>query len=197
MCSQRHRPEIGKFASMGFALKTEHYPKYTYQDYAQWEGNWELIDGLPYAMSPSPSFRHQRINSEIIAHLTERLNDCKNCKAVLAFDWKINETTVVQPDVSVVCKPVKNNNYLDFAPDLIFEIISPSSVIRDREIKFELYQTEGVKYYVLVDTERDTAEVFELTDNVYKKAFRAHLGEFTFHLEDDCTFDFSFAEIWK
>jgi len=56
---------------MGFALKQEFLPEYTYNDYVVWEGRWELIYGVPYAMSPGPSINHQRLNTRI----TELLND--------------------------------------------------------------------------------------------------------------------------
>jgi len=186
-----------KFAAMGFALKTSYLPHYTYEDYAQWEGNWELIGGVPYAMSPSPSFRHQRINTKILTQIDEKISGCKHCKAVMSFDWKIKDDTVVQPDVSVVCQPVKNNNFLDFAPSLIFEIISPSSEMRDRKIKLQLYQSERVRYYVIINGETEMAEVHQLKGTRYMKAMQTHDAIFTFLLAEDCKAEFRFSEIWK
>lgn len=46
-----------------------HLPHYTYSEYVQWEGRWELIGGIPFAMSPQPSFRHQRVSRRIAAEL--------------------------------------------------------------------------------------------------------------------------------
>jgi hypothetical protein len=43
------------------ALRIEDLPHYTYDDYVQWEGNWEIINGIPYAMSPAPSKKHQQL----------------------------------------------------------------------------------------------------------------------------------------
>ena len=64
------------------ALKEEYLPNYTYDDYVLWEGNWELIDGIPYAMSPAPTVTHQEINGNILVALKTAL---KNVKAVRHF----------------------------------------------------------------------------------------------------------------
>ena len=45
---------------MGFLLKDKHLPRYTVKNYERWQGNWELIEGIPYALA-SPSFKHQRL----------------------------------------------------------------------------------------------------------------------------------------
>ncbi len=42
-------------------------PHYTYDDWVKWEGQWELIDGFPYAMSPMPVPEHQRIAANVIS----------------------------------------------------------------------------------------------------------------------------------
>jgi hypothetical protein len=76
-------------------------PHYTYEDYCLWEGRWEIIDGIPYAMSPAPSMRHQLITGNIIRELGNSVVDskcCGNCKVYNFIDVKITEDTVVQPD---------------------------------------------------------------------------------------------------
>ena len=84
-------------------LTPEELPHYTYSDYKQWDGRWELIEGIPYAMTPSPGFRHQRI-SQIIGYLLEQsLRKCGHCQALLPTDWKVTEDTVLQPDNMVIC----------------------------------------------------------------------------------------------
>ncbi|WP_262915581.1 Uma2 family endonuclease [Niabella ginsengisoli] len=50
-------------------------PHYTYEDWVLWEGKWELIDGIPYAMSPSPMPRHQRIAAELRYEFTSALKE--------------------------------------------------------------------------------------------------------------------------
>ena len=181
---------------MGFALEKDLLPRYTYDEYILWEGNWELIEGIPYSMSPSPSFKHQRITASLITQLEEKLKACGHCKALPPFDWKIDENTVVQPDISVICEPVNNQNFLDFAPEIIFEIISPSSVLRDRKIKFALYQSEGVKYYVLADPETETIEIYEFFNTAYRKMAAFSSGDFDFVLKDECKIAFQFKHLW-
>ena len=56
-------------------------PHYTYEEYCQWEGRWELIEGIPYAMSPTPVPRHQWISCNIKSELKDAIKKalCKNC----------------------------------------------------------------------------------------------------------------------
>lgn len=76
-------------------LKLEDLPSYTYEDYKLWEGKWELINGIAYAMSRAPMIKHQSISSKIARYLDEALESCKFCQALLPIDWKIDENTVV------------------------------------------------------------------------------------------------------
>ena len=90
------------------ALKIEDLPHYNYYDYSKWEGKWELIKGIPYAMTPAPVIKHQRLNSKIDRYLGELLKKCEKCEALLPVDWVIEEDTVVQPDNLVVCSENKD-----------------------------------------------------------------------------------------
>jgi hypothetical protein len=56
------------------SLQTEDLPNYTYDDYVQWEGNWEIINGIPYAMTPAPSKKHQQLSLEIAIQLKQLLS---------------------------------------------------------------------------------------------------------------------------
>ncbi len=181
---------------MGYALKKEFLPNYTYADYANWEGNWELINGIPFAMSPSPAFKHQKISGRIFSQFEELLDGCSKCESIEAFDWKVDEKNVLQPDVSVICKPVNNQNYLDFAPTAVFEILSPSTTLKDRNVKFEIYKSAGVKYYLIIDPLKQTAEVFELVKKNYKLALKTKDKKFLFKL-DGCDATFDFSKIWE
>lgn len=62
-------------------LTPEELPHYGYEDYALWKGRWELIEGIPYTMMPSPDFRHQRISLKIARLLDEALDNCDVCRA--------------------------------------------------------------------------------------------------------------------
>jgi Uma2 family endonuclease len=146
----------------------KHRPYYTYEDYLQWEGNWELIDGMPYAMSPQPTFRHQRIASEMNALFVMALKKCKKCKVYEPINWKIKEDTILQPDLSIFCRPIANQNFCDFPPALVVEILSPSTSLKDRKTKFEIYEAQGVKYYLIIDPTFNKLEVFELIDQAYQ-----------------------------
>ena len=176
-------------------LTAERLPHYHYADYLQWEGNWELIEGVPFAMSPAPTRKHQSISNNIAWHLTSLLQGCEKCEALLPVDWRINDFTVVQPDNLVVCHP-SEEPVLTQAPELIFEILSPSTAHKDLGIKFELYQQEGVKFYVIVDPETQVAKVYALTnDGRLVKKLDAHKESFTFDLPE-CSFEFDFSKIW-
>jgi|SRR6185312_10613535 len=179
-----------------FAIKEKQLPHYTYSDYLLWEGNWELINGIPYSMSPMPSWRHQSLNVNIVSALKEQLKQCGNCKANIPVDWKISEDTILQPDVVVVCKPFEEGVFLSKTPEIIFEILSPSTASKDQNLKYELYQKAGVKYYIIVDPIKNTAQIFVFEGDAYKES-----GNYTtesFHFEiSGCTFDFDFSGIWE
>lgn len=121
----------------------KHWPHYTCSDYVQWEGRWELIGSIPVAMSPQPSFRHQRVSQSIAVELERPLEGCEHCRAVLPVDWKISEDTVGQSDNLVVCGEVTTEAYLDRPPVLVFEVLSPSAEQKDRVVKSELYAGQG------------------------------------------------------
>jgi Uma2 family endonuclease len=176
------------------SISLKHIPHYTYEDYLQWEGRWELIQGFPYAMTPSPSFDHQDVNTKIIGQLYVKLAQCMHCRPMIFIDWKITEDTVVQPDVSVICKP-NFGKFLNVTPSLIFEILSPATAQKDRFVKYELYQLAGVKYYVLIDIIKKTAEVFELKEGEYELVSKLSTENFLFDL-DTCKVDFEFSTIW-
>lgn len=128
---------------MGVAEK--YIPHYTYDNWVHWEGRWELIEGVPVAMSPMPHPEHQRVASELVTELTLALRDrgCNECKVYQPIDYKIAENTILEPDILIVCGKI-SKNYLDFAPALIVEVLSKSTEEKDRGIKYGLYQQEKV-----------------------------------------------------
>ncbi len=181
---------------MGSAVKI--LPHYTYEDYCQWKGRWELIDGIPYAMSPAPIPQHQSIGGNIIYELKNALkkSKCNNCKVYEFIDVKIKEDTIVQPDVLIVCKPI-TKNFLDFAAALVVEILSPATAFKDRHVKFSLYETMGIKYFLLVDIEKQRIEINTLTDNKYQLTTYIGSGSFQLVLDNDCTIDVELNNIWE
>jgi len=149
---------------------------YTYADYLTWpEGErWELINGVPFNMSPAPKRKHQELLTQIFGRFWEYLKE-KPCDLYVApFDIRlidkpfINDEeviTVVQPDLVVYC----DKNRLDDrggigAPDLLVEILSPSTAYRDMDEKFKLYEANGVREYWVVAPEGEFIQVFTLNE---------------------------------
>lgn len=173
---------------MDFRTKIFEPERYTYNDYKLWEGNWELVNGYPYAMSPSPKREHQWFNTafagEIRFFLKEQKHQCQ-CDVYTELDWIINENTVVRPDCMIICGEFKND-YLTFPPSLILEVTSRSTRMRDRNTKFSLYEMNGVKYYLIADCDTKKVEVFELIDNKYKQTDTTN-----FQLTPSCSIPFN------
>ena len=76
--------------------------KYTYTDYSQWEGEWELIDGVAFAMSPSASTKHQRVQATLIANMWLFLKG-KPCQVYSDLDVVLSDENVVRPDILIIC----------------------------------------------------------------------------------------------
>ena len=153
------------------ALKRDNY--YTYADYASWDDDvrYELIEGVPYAMS-SPLRVHQKISVALSYQLYHFLRN-KPCEVYSApFDVRLNvadeDDTIVQPDILVVCDESKlDDKSCKGAPDMIIEILSPSTARHDSFVKFNLYQKAGVREYWIVDSEHNTVDVHLLKDDGY------------------------------
>jgi Uma2 family endonuclease len=147
--------------------------RYTYEDYAAWDdGNrYELINGIPHAMA-APSRDHQRVLGEIFRQFSNFLLN-RSCEAFVApFDVCLNglrdeDKTIVQPDIFVVCDKSKlnNNKYCNGAPDLVIEIVSPSSKQRDWITKLNIYKQAGVREYWIVDPRYRQIDVFLLKED--------------------------------
>jgi Uma2 family endonuclease len=178
------------------ALKEEYLPNYTYEEYQKWEGDWELIEGIPYAMAPAPTITHQEMNLNIGFELKTKLKQCENCKVLPEVDWKVSEETVVRPDTLVVCGLKNGGSYLADTPEMIFEILSPSTKVKDRNYKSLLYAQNGVKYYVLVEPAGMFAEVYLLRNGKYRLEGEFKSEKYTFELDEACRFDFSFERVF-
>jgi Uma2 family endonuclease len=179
-------------------LKLEELPYYTYEDYERWNDSekWELIYGIAYAMSPTPVIKHQSISNKIARYLDEALQNCDKCQSLLPVDWKISDDTIVQPDNLVICHKPMNEKYLRKAPKIIFEILSKSTAKKDNELKYNLYEKEGVSYYVIVDPDENLAKVYELKDGRYIKVCDATDETVEFSLKECGKISFDFSKIW-
>jgi len=126
----------------------------TWTHYQTWpEGErWEIIDGVAYDMSPAPSTRHQTVVIRISSRLEQKLSG-KPCRPFTApTDVRLSETDVVQPDLLVVCDAAKiTPTHIEGAPDMVMEILSPSTSTKDLREKKALYARAGVREYLVVD----------------------------------------------
>ncbi|GGF27857.1 Uma2 family endonuclease [Hymenobacter cavernae] len=158
---------------------------YTYADYLTWQLDEfvELIKGKVYQMSPAPRRRHQvtarNLNTPIALYL-----EGKQCEVYFApFDVRLTTagpngdvqiTTVVQPDICVICDPAKLDDLGCLgAPDWIIEILSPGTAAHDTRDKYDLYQEAGVSEYWIVSPLEKYVSVFVLREQKYQLA-----GEF-------------------
>ncbi len=180
---------------MGYAQKI--LPNYTYDDYVQWEGKWELIDGIPHAMSPAPVPKHQRIASALNYEFVGAVKKakCKHCFVYEPLDYKVAENTIIQPDLLVVCGKIEKK-FLDFPPSLVVEILSPSTALKDRHTKFGIYEANGVKYYIIVDIDKELFELYELNAGKYTAVEIDFKQPIDFILDDGCTINVSFGDVW-
>lgn len=173
-------------------------PHYSYEDYVQWEGKWELIEGFPIAMSPAPSPKHQWVSNNLGSELriAVRKSGCNKCRVYLPIDYKVAEDTVLQPDLLIVGGEI-DKKYLDKAPVLVVEILSPATTLRDRHTKFQIYQQQGVQYYLLVNTDTETVEVFRNSADGFQSVVPGSDGTISLELEEDCSIALSPGAIWQ
>ena len=154
-------------------LPLEKEKRFTYNDYIQWddEVRYELIDGVPYAMG-SPSSTHQIISMEMSFQIRAYLEG-KDCKVFSApYDVRLNFDTfddiVVQPDLLVVCDKSKiDKNSYNGVPDLIIEIVSPSTVCYVCFDKYQKYLQAKVREYWIFSPESKTVNAFVLNGDKY------------------------------
>ena len=155
------------------SLKPRGDKHFSYADYCSWDDDerWELIDGVAYAMS-APLVTHQRILRELFMPFGSFLRG-KPCEVFVSpFDVRLGadeaDDTVVQPDLLVVCDRTKlDDKGYKGTPDLIIEILSPTTAGYDRLTKFNRYLRAGVKEYWMVDPDGRTVQVCLLRDDQY------------------------------
>ena len=151
--------------------------RYTFADCLAWDESdrAEVINGEIVMMAP-PSRVHQKISGELFRQLANFLEG-KKCEAYAApFAVRLFEKagdapedvyTMVEPDISVV----RDHDKLDShgckgAPDMVVEVLSPSTQRHDRLVKLDLYQRAGVREYWIISPEEKTAQVFLLQNSL-------------------------------
>jgi len=151
--------------------------RYTYADYLTWDDDirLELIDGVAYMMA-APSVWHQELSGNLYDQFKAFLKG-KTCKVLYApISVRLNadtlDDTVVEPDLIVVCDDTKIiKACIMGAPDLVVEILSPSTSRREYFLKFEAYLYAGVREYWVIDPEEKLVQ-----GHVYENGHFISLG---------------------
>lgn len=174
----------------------------TFADILTWDEceRAEIICGEVVMMSPPPSTTHQEISFELCRQLGNYLKG-KQCKAYPApFAVRLFEAdgdrpedvdTMVEPDISIICDRRKIDKHgCKGAPDMVVEILSPSTQRHDRFVKFSLYQRAGVREYWIIDPDSKTVQSFILEDGHYSvKEFGTAGDKIKVNVLEDCVID--------
>ncbi len=172
--------------------------RYTYADFQQ------LPEGAPYelisghlVMSPSPTPYHQLIQSNLFYELSRSAREQAGGRVLSApLDVRFSDTEVLHPDLVYVGQnrlDIIGEQDIDGAPDLIGEILCPSTAHKDLTTKKRLYEVHGVAEYWTVDPNQQAVEVFQNTDDGFAQHVRvveegtassALLADFSIDLAD-------------
>ena len=170
-------------------------PHYTVEDYLGWSGDWELWDGVPVALA-SPKYDHQALVTSLLLYFENQLRgiDGCHCETLTELDWHISHDNVLRPDISIVCKRPEGS-YLHSPPELIVEVLSPSTASKDRIEKRKVYAEQGVRFFIIADPTRDVSrdsprfEVLRLNDGHYELLTGPGTRKLTLHDGCDVAFD--------
>lgn len=172
--------------------------KYTIDDYyaIPEDRRVELIDGVIYDMG-APSLSHQRILGDLFVLFRECASKHNmTCEVYLSpCDVRLDKDnyTMVQPDLLVICGEYDENGIrYEGAPELVVEILSPSSRSKDMVLKLYKYQNAGVKEYWIIDPKHRTVYIHQFSDEDYAPKQYAFDQEIPIGIsEGKCSIDFS------
>ena len=147
--------------------------RFTYEDYLNTpeDKRYELLDG-ELVMVPSPTWPHQRTEMKLgirLGGFVERHELGETATAPL--DVVLSDTDVVQPDLLFISRErthIIGHDAIHGAPDLVVEILSPSTARRDLTFKRRLYAKHGVKEYWQVNIDERRVTVLSLGDSDYE-----------------------------
>lgn len=161
---------------------------YTYADYLQWkfEERVELIKGKIFKISPAPNLKHQQVSGRLFGPFYNHLHNTA-CQVFAApFDVRLpvrnkkkpeQITTVVQPDICIVCDKSKlDERGCCGTPDLVVEILSPGNSQKEIRIKHKLYEEAWVKEYWVVYPVEESIAVFHLNDDRHYNGAAIYAG---------------------
>ena len=129
----------------------------------------ELIDGKIVMMSPRPAINHNRIVTNISGIFDNYLKG-KRCQPFCdGTEVWLDEKNHFIPDAMIVCNPdIIGSHHIDGAPDLVVEVLSPSTYDRDMTVKMAAYARAGVKEYWIVEPEARRVAVHLLKGDTYE-----------------------------
>ena len=150
--------------------------RYLVRDYMQWpdELRCELINGEIFDIIPAPSLDHQRTVGSLYVALRDATahrvtNKAKiDCEEFMApVDVVLSEDTVVQPDLAVVCDSEKlaSGKCVYGSPDVVVEVLSPGTALKEKREKLRLYANAGVREYLIIDNHEQYAEYYRHRGN--------------------------------
>lgn len=126
---------------------------------------WELFEG-DFLVTPAPTPLHQKISRRLQYALMTQLEDTGLAQVINApIDVIFDDLNVVQPDLVIVSTArasLITERAVEGAPDVLVEILSPSSIDRDRQLKLRLYERFGVREYWIVDPKHGFLEAYRL-----------------------------------
>jgi Uma2 family endonuclease len=157
---------------------------YTIEDWKAWEGRWELINGVPFDMTPAPATEHQRVSVQLTLAIGNALEEARRvgrggCEVFHApVDLFLpHEESVYQPDLVVVCDPAKvTSQGIVGVPDLVVEILSPSTGNRDLIRKRWNYEVARIPEYLIVDPDQRVGLLLCLEGGRYQESARVEWG---------------------
>jgi Uma2 family endonuclease len=155
---------------------------FTYRDYTRLpdDRRFEVIEGKLF-LTPAPTTWHQRICGELFAALREHVRSEDLGDVLISpCDVVLSETNVVQPDILFVQKTrlsIIGEKYVSAAPDLLVEVLSPGTKVRDRKLKFELYGRFGVRELWIADRDSRSIGVYENVGRQLRLDKRYRAGE--------------------
>lgn len=176
--------------------------KWTYEDVQDWDEDvyCEILNGELF-MSPTPSFYHQEISGNIYSLIRNYVKKHNLGKVVSApQDTRLSKFNLLQPDILFISKDntkVKIENTVVGSPDLVVEIISPTSIRRDYHSKKDIYEEFKVQEYWIVDPGNQAVEVFHLENDKYELIAFAESPEKKVFSKVLLGFEVTLAEIFE
>jgi len=178
------------------SIARQYAPHYTIDDYAQWEGDWELWDGIAIAMSPGPFGRHQATVANLLHEIRKSMgkHDC-DARVVHEMDWIVRRNTVVHPDLVVICGPIPER-HLESPPAMVIEVLSDATRERDQTYKKQLYDEQGVAVYLMVDPDTETIELLTRGESGELRAEPTR-SPIEISICNDCHLQINVSEVFK